>query len=50
MTSPGLASTWIALKQRSESVAKQPEARAALEALMWLLYSSQMAREEEPAT
>jgi hypothetical protein len=46
MTSLGLDSTWISLKQRS--VAKQ--AWAALEALMWLQYASEMAREEEPAT
>jgi hypothetical protein len=46
MTSQGLASTCISLKPRS--AAKQ--AQAALEALMWLLYSGQMAREEEPTT
>ncbi len=48
MTSPGRASTWISFKPRS--MAKQARAQATLEALMWLRYSGQMAREEEPAT
>ncbi len=42
----GPSLTWISLKPRS--AAKQ--AREALEALMWLRYSGEMAREEEPAT